>query len=256
MKSNKNAKALALKLYQENKLTDEVARRCGVSRRTVQRWFSEFEQTGIVIIGKNETSQEETTNNVAAVSPTISVLEKVANIEPNQTLDLSLSSRLAIRLLNLTESAIATVEECLTNVDVKPTDRLKAAEMVARWVGLDDKERRSVFYQVALSCDADLQIVDLEKSSATVKPQKVVLAQQKLEEEREREQKAAKQKIIDYNDNVCEYFADYKRLPNELTDDFDLEHFLNFFQCDEDFIEDYQTYQKALAALRARGYDC
>ncbi|MFL9458055.1 helix-turn-helix domain-containing protein [Tolypothrix campylonemoides VB511288_2] len=245
----------ALKLYQQNKLTDEIARLCEISRRTAQRWVREFEQTGVIITGKNETPQEETTNNVATVSPTISVLEKVAKIEPNQTLDLSLSSRLAIRLLNLTEVAIATVEDCLTNVDAKPTDRLKAAEMVARWVGLDDKERRSIFSQVTESCDAKLATVDLQKSSATVKPQKVLLAQQKLEKEREREQATQKERFHFHNYEISEYFWRTQTLPDELGEDFDANYFLSFLECDEDFTEDYEVYQQALRALDLRGYN-
>ncbi|MUG98748.1 hypothetical protein F7734_43235 [Scytonema sp. UIC 10036] len=260
MKNSKKAKELAWKLYQQKETSDSIAVRCKVSRRTVQRWFKEFEQTPIIITGKGETPESEDfqANTVTALSLTtpLPILERIANLEPGETLDLTISSRMAIRLLNLAEIALATVEDCLTNSDIKPSDRLKAAQIVGQWVGLDDKDRRSIIAQVALTCGADLETVNIEKSSAIVKSRDVLSAQWRLNEEQRQKQAASKERIRKYNDEIYENFWRTQTLPDSLSQDFDINYFLNSLECDSDDSEDYKVYQQAVKVLRSRGYQC
>jgi hypothetical protein len=55
--------------------------------------------------------------------------------------DLTLSRRMAIRLLNLSHTALNVVEDTLLDPDARRTDKLRAAKLVGDWIGLGSQAR-------------------------------------------------------------------------------------------------------------------
>ncbi|MDJ0733253.1 MAG: helix-turn-helix domain-containing protein [Nostocaceae cyanobacterium] len=253
MAKNDKAKNLARKLFYEGKGSDTIAQHCGVSRRTIQRWIGEFKQAPVTITTQGETTATEsfqtidvakTSPNDAQMSPTIlPELEKIATLKPDETLDLTITSRMAIRLLNVTEKAIASIEDCLTNPDTRQADKLKAAQIVGNWVGLNSKYG-SALDQVSRIFDLNSEAIDTSTGVATVVPEKLLKAREK--------------EIRRYNMKLSGDFFETKKLPNSLDEkNFDLDVFLGYMR-DLDapnYNKGYPLYTKAKDILRSRGYD-
>ncbi|MEM6751479.1 MAG: helix-turn-helix domain-containing protein [Cyanobacteria bacterium P01_C01_bin.38] len=146
-------KAEARKLYLQGVSCQEIAEELEINIRTMQRWAREFDGEAVVIPVVSEVEPE----------PPIEALQRVA--EPQQpigeSIELNLTARIAVRLLNLTEVAIDTVEEVLTNGDATHGNKLKAAQMVAQWVGLDENNRSTVMsnvtHKLGLNCADDYE---------------------------------------------------------------------------------------------------
>lgn len=250
MARNKKAKDLAQKLYQQGITTDVIAESCQVSRRTVQRWIKEFEKPSVTIVGSGETTgkQEFQSDDVVKVSPTtiVPTLENVANLNPGETVDLKITSRLAIRLLNLTQLAVSSLEDCLTDPNARRADKLKAVQLIGDWMGLTD----GISVLNKLASDFDLEIIQSHNSLASFTPKKLLSAQ------KESEIKIKKQ-ILSYNQELSQQFAQSRKLPDVLDEKFDASLFLNWFECDEDEDEDeerHSLYIKAKNILQLRGY--
>lgn len=69
-------------------------------------------------------------------------LEKMSQIVPDcREFDVTLSRRMRIRLLNLSESALNVVEDTLNDPDARRADKLRAAKLVGDWVGIGTPAR-------------------------------------------------------------------------------------------------------------------
>ncbi|MEO0842275.1 MAG: helix-turn-helix domain-containing protein [Cyanobacteria bacterium J06633_8] len=128
----KKDKNFARQLYQKGKSTKEISVECDVNIRTAQRWIKLFEKENVVVTNLADPEAE--------VTEPVSALEKIAVAQSSQSVAVNIPQRLAVRLLNLTESAISGVEECLKNPYSSDASKLKAAQLVGKWVGLEEHE--------------------------------------------------------------------------------------------------------------------
>ena len=198
MVSKKKERELAQKLYLEGESTDLIAQRCSTSRRTIQRWVKDFEKEPATITVKAETATKEPfqENNSAKTSSNdvetslddakiLPTLEKVAELQSGDELDMTLSSKMALHLLKLTEKSLCALDDCLTNPDVRSADKIKAAQLIGEWTGLKDGQ---VLQRVTRAFDiSDLrQTLDVDTSKVTLVPRAIADVrkqnQQKLEQ--------------------------------------------------------------------------
>ncbi len=241
MTTEKEAKNLALKLYLQGESTDEIALECGVTRRTIQRWIKEFERTPInLTVQENVTDekqedvrfekQESVRDEKQNVSENIKqeiipVLETIVSHKRKETLDLKITSKLAIKLLSLTELAMESVENCLADPDTKTADKLKAAQLVGNWVGLDSQE--SILKKLIRNFEVEVSIVDSDTADTALTPSRLA--------ETERRQQQERQWALDlaselYTDEVCNEFISTEQLPTTFDESFDWDRFWEFLE--------------------------
>lgn len=134
MAAKEDKKILAKKLYQQGKNSALIAQNCEITQRTAQRWIKDFQKEKVIVtgIGNNKTDQE--------VTEPIAALKQISETEPGQNIELTMTSRIAVRLLNLTERAVVAVEDCLQDSNCSYAVKLKAADLVGQWVGLKNND--------------------------------------------------------------------------------------------------------------------
>ena len=259
MVSKKKERELAQKLYLEGESTDLIAQRCSTSRRTIQRWVKDFEKEPATITVKAETATKEPfqENNSAKTSSNdvetslddakiLPTLEKVAELQSGDELDMTLSSKMALHLLKLTEKSLCALDDCLTNPDVRSADKIKAAQLIGEWTGLKDGQ---VLQRVTRAFDiSDLrQTLDVDTSKVTLVPRAIADVrkqnQQKLEQARKTEENEHQDLVEDYNWRIYQQYCKSRQLPLELDEDlFCVFTFLQFSEPNESL--DYQFTEK------------
>ena len=264
MTTEKETKNLGFELYLRGKSTDVIARECGVARRTIQRWMKEFEQTPInltvqehVADQKQESADEEQENvdekqesviekkqdvGESIKQEILPVLEKIASHRQTETLDLKITSQLAIKLLSLTNLAINSVENCLINPDVKTSDKLKAAQLIGIWLGLDSDE--SVVRKLTKNFELEVEIVNRDTGDTTFTPNRLAAS-------RRQQQQILELTIENYTNGVYEEFIATGELPDILEEIFDWDSFWQALE-DLDAVENTQHTEKAEVILRER----
>lgn len=128
MSKNDQRKNEALRLHKSGMVPSKIATKLGVSARSVQRWLKDETPVPVRVVAME--SDE-------AIPPPIR--KNVADC--NDEFDLTLSRRMAIRLLNLSEAALGAVEETLSDHDARRADKLRAAKLVGDWLGLGSSAR-------------------------------------------------------------------------------------------------------------------
>ncbi len=119
----------AIALLGKGTKTSEVAHQLGITQRTVQRWLKDDEfATAVAEIGRQTTRL---------------VVETT-------------SFDLFKELEQATQSSVALLTEMIENPDIRPSDRLKAVDIVRRW---GDKHR----FEEAMDRDFEQTIRKLEK---------------------------------------------------------------------------------------------
>lgn len=123
MARNERTKTQAFKLLKEGLEHREIAKKLNVSLRTIQRWAKESEPLPVTVMVEefNDKADDK---------------DHPKNTLPNPEFDITLSRRVAIRLLNLSEAAIATVEETLSNPYTSTANKLRAAKIAGDWLGM------------------------------------------------------------------------------------------------------------------------
>ena len=125
MARNEKTKTRAFKLLKEDVGHREIAEKLNVSLRTIQRWAKEIEPVPIKVLV--EEFNDKTNEKIPPQNPL-----------SNHQFDVTLSRRVAIRLLHLSETAIAAVEDTLSNPDTSTANKLKAAKIAGDWLGLGE----------------------------------------------------------------------------------------------------------------------
>lgn len=174
----KKDKNLARQLYQEGKSTKEISLECGVTIRTAQRWVNLFEKENVVVTNLADPEAE--------VAQPIPALEKIASVLTEQSIGINMSQNTARRLLNLADSAIKAVEAVLQSSDSSDVNKLKAAQLVGKWVGLEEQNERynsSVLSVVTEKLGLEASIENSEASEITLTPKMVVKKRQQETEE-------------------------------------------------------------------------
>ena|GEM_PF-3583550 len=111
-----------------NRTQESVATEVGVTRRTIVRWLANPEfQAALAGVGSNQFVV-----NPAVINPEI--------IQPQQ-------SPVSIRhkLSSLAVTVVEQVEAILTNPESRNADKLKAAQLLGKWCGLDASVESSIF---------------------------------------------------------------------------------------------------------------
>jgi transposase-like protein len=113
-----DTKQQILALLAEGRSTAEIAKRLGVSQRTVQRW--------VKIDGTNPVKEvlDEVVKSVAC-----SVRADIGSELRSQ----------ALQLLRLSGKSLDCLEEILESTETKPADKLKACQIVGDWVGFQSR---------------------------------------------------------------------------------------------------------------------
>lgn len=124
-----------------NRTQESVATEVGVTRRTIVRWLANPEfQAALAGVGSNQFVV-----NQAVINPEI--------IQPQQS-PVSIRQKLS----ELMPSVIEETESILKNPDTRTGDRLKAAQMLAKWGGLENRmDTQDAFRHLA-----DLEIISVE----------------------------------------------------------------------------------------------
>lgn len=126
MAAKNHVKNIARQLYQEGHETAFIAQRCDVSHRTAQRWVKSFEQETVRVTSEAE----------APVTEVLPALDRIANT-PTDSVSVSIIPSTAVRLLNLADASIAAVESVLRNPDSSDANKIRAAALASKWVGLE-----------------------------------------------------------------------------------------------------------------------
>lgn len=255
MTKNSKARDLARKLYIQGENTDSISQQCETSRRTIQRWIKDFEQELVTIKSKPETTFiDELQDKVVAEAPSDDVevsanvaeilpqLEKVASLKNGDELDLTLSSKMALHLINLSEKSLATLDACLTDPDVRTVDKLKAVQLIGEWVGLKEG---NVLRQILGKFDLADEDVDTEKATIT-------LVSRRLSEARKIKKKA----IAEYTEQLYGDFVEKDYYFPEFIEKeyFDIKSFLELLQYSDVEEEGYDFLKKGIGTLCELGF--
>jgi transcriptional regulator with XRE-family HTH domain len=109
-------------LHKSGMAPSRIAEKLGTSARTIQRWLKDESPVKVKVL---------------AMKADESVPQSVAKtVATSEKFDIGLSRRMAIRLLNLSDAALTAVEDCLSDPDARRADKLRAAALVADWLGL------------------------------------------------------------------------------------------------------------------------
>jgi transcriptional regulator with XRE-family HTH domain len=114
-----DTKQKALNMLAKGMGTSEVAKRLGVSQRTIQRWLK----------------AEGVSNPVMDVCD--QVVKEIA-LKVEAAIGDELKSQ-ALQLLKLSGKSLDCLEEILNNPDTRTADRLKACQIVGEWVGFQGR---------------------------------------------------------------------------------------------------------------------
>lgn len=176
MTVTKKDKNFARQLYQKGKSTKEISLECGVNIRTAQRWVKSFEKENVIVTNLADPE--------AQVTEPIPALEKIASAK--QSIGINMSQNTARRLLALADSAIEAVEFVLQSPDSSDVNKLKAAQLVSKWVGLEkqnESRNPSVLNVVTDKLGLEASIENSEASEITLTPKMVNRKrQQEIEE--------------------------------------------------------------------------
>lgn len=111
----------ALRLHRNGMAPSKIATKLGISLRSVQRWLKDETPVSIQVVAM----------------PADKDLPPSVPTDCRNKFDMTLSRRMAIRLLNLSEAALNAVEDTLSDPDARRTDKLRAAKLVGDWLGLN-----------------------------------------------------------------------------------------------------------------------
>jgi transcriptional regulator with XRE-family HTH domain len=130
----------AAKLLAQGKTQEQVARDIGVTRRTISRWlqvpqFSRLARPPVLEVRIDEESIATVQASVAEVAE-----EAIATMQASVT---EVAEEEKISIANLWHTALKTVRDILEDPDSRNLDRLRAAELVTKWIELDGHFRRS-----------------------------------------------------------------------------------------------------------------
>ena len=178
MAVTKKDKNFARQLYQKGKSTKEISVECDVNIRTAQRWIKSFEKENVVVTNLADPEAE--------VTQPIPALKKIASVPAEQCIGFDMSQNTARRLLNLADSAIKAVEVVLQSPDSSDVNKLKAAQLVGKWVGLEEQNERynpSVLNVITEKLGLEASIENSEASEITLTPKMVVRKRQQETEE-------------------------------------------------------------------------
>lgn len=150
MTKDKQHKNEALRLHKSGVVPSKIASKLGTSVRTIQRWLRDEKPVPVSVVSTE-----------AAKDATEPIAKNVAVCRDK--FDLTLSRRTAIRLMNLSCTALDAVEAVLNNPDARPADKLRAAKIVGDWLNVGAPAR----YIVELStCSPSF----LERRNSEVPP--------------------------------------------------------------------------------------
>lgn len=173
MAATNHVKNLARQLYQEGHETAFISQRCDVSLRTVQRWVKSFEKEKVTV-----TSQAE-----APDTEVLPALERIANTS-SDSVSVSIIPSTAVRLLNLAQASIAAVEGVLYNPDSSDANKIRAAALASKWVGLEASNGKnanpSVFGTIAKKTGVSIKVESSEDSEIRLTP---LMVESKREQE-------------------------------------------------------------------------
>lgn len=232
MAATKATKNTARQLYQQGNDSAHIAKICGVSQRTVQRWVKSFEKEKVTVVGQRNLAEPE-----AQTIEVLPALEATSRTSNGQSVELTLTARTAARLLNLSELAISAVEDVLSDGDSSPMSKLRAAQIVGKWVGFE-RDKASVVGTVSLKAGVSASLDHSESDEIRFTPRMLINkrqseqreaeeAQRKIEREMQLEKELQdkleleRQKRID--ENIYKLACNFKR-----SEDFD-----ELVQCEE-----------------------
>jgi hypothetical protein len=232
MPASKNDKNIARKLYQQGQDSAVIAEECSVSIRTAQRWIKSFEKEKVIVIGQENKVEPE-----AQTVEVLPALEATSTTSNGQSVELILTARTATRLLNLSELAISAVEDVLSAADSSPMSKLRAAQIVGKWVGFE-RDKASVVGTISLKAGVSASLDHSDSDEIRFTPHMAINkrqseqmeaeeAQRKIEREMQLEKELQdkleleRQKRID--ENIYKLACNFKR-----SEDFD-----ELVQCEE-----------------------
>lgn len=176
MGTSKDDKNLARKLYQQGKTNKFISEKLGIPLRTIQYWTKKFSKEKVVVRGKESLADPDTPPVEA-----LPALETVANTKESNSVELAMTSRTAVRLLNLAEAAISTVESVLQNPDSSDISKLRAAQLAGKWVGLEERKPQSIVNVASNRAGVNPYLGNVEAEEVQFTP-KLKLARQEIED--------------------------------------------------------------------------
>lgn len=226
----KDAKFLAFQLYMKKTPINAIAQACGVTARTIQRWArADFDKIMLKVSVAEDESDE-----------ILPMLQRIADSD-NEIIDLRITSRLAKRLLALTETAIGAVENTFNNPDARVSDLLKACELVGCWSGLSSGD--GVLKKLTKTFELQI-VVDADTGDAELTPDKLI-------ESRRLENQQSQEQSFEYTNQVFNNFLDTGELPSEFEKFFDWGFFWSNLQMWDEG-EKTEFFNKAKLILRSR----
>jgi DNA-binding transcriptional MerR regulator len=177
-------KNIARQLYQEGHKPSFIAERCDVSLRTIRRWVRSFEQETVKVTGRTDSPSS---------TEVLPALERIA-ITSSDSVSVNIIPSTAVRLLNLAQASIAAVEGVLYNPDSSDANKLKAASLASKWVGLESSSGKalnpSVVETIAKKAGVAMSVESSEASeiqlTSTMIKNKRLFEMQQAEKERRR----------------------------------------------------------------------
>ncbi len=140
----------------------EVITRLNISSRTLRRWLKDEDVT---FTTKQQAPEPEPDAPTVEVVPVPAVERIGTDVNRQQgNIEVTITSRTAVRLLRLAESAIAAVEHTLLNPDSSDISRIRAAEIAGRWTGLQTsgKSTPSILDTVSRKSAVSSKLTDSE----------------------------------------------------------------------------------------------
>lgn len=185
MAVSKHLRNQARTLFLESKTSKEISELTGVPLSTVQRWITRFKRENVNVRGGEIAAPPE-----APVSEPLPALEAVSNEQTTgerEHVGTVLPCRVATRLLNLSELALATVESVLNNPDSSDVSKLRAVQIVGKWCGFEDG-KSSLLGSVAKNAGVAFSLDSSDSQKLNIIPMSVV---RKRNEEKGMQTKAA-----------------------------------------------------------------
>ena len=176
-------------LYQEGHKPSIIAERCDVSLRTVRRWVRSFEKESVKVTGKAETPATEV----------LPALERIANPSSDtDTVSVNIIPNTAVRLLNLAQSCITAVEAVLNDSNSSDANKLRAAALASKWIGLEANGGKapnpSVITTVTRKTGTSIKLESSEASEIQLTPLVVINKREQEELTRRREAEAERKR--------------------------------------------------------------
>lgn len=146
---NNEGRETARQLFLDGFSAKDIAERLSLPVRTIYRWISQLKSE---TFSKLSRSHVEPTSTNKATPP--------ARMPDTQVISLNMAPHAAARLLALSESAISTIEKVLDDPDSSPATLLRAAQIVGKWTGLE--ERASVIANATRKFEVTANFIDNE----------------------------------------------------------------------------------------------